>query len=560
MTGRFFGADGTSKDPQLDPFSERRVAERLRSALADHAEQVEPAPNSYLTLSTRLEEAGALAPKPSGRPGGRLLAAAAMTLVALGAGAFVVSQGRTGDLNAVGGDGADNATAVTVPADPTTTIIPSTTTVPAEAPATTPTSEAPVTVALSASVVEKVTLPSAVDAATAAADFVHLLGMPGGARFEGDDGAVAMLPLDQGDQPLARISVAGPEDEVVVTSATSDTVQISDVFVDGDELVVLGQAIVFEAVVEVHLVGADGTRIASTWTSVANCCEDLSPFEARLSTFGVGEGFVVAHGDSAGSGVVSPFSAVPVKFDAGADDTTYTVFRIRPDDSDQGLNLRDLPGTDEGIVLATLPPGETGIKRLPVMPALVGDSYWWRVRTTEGIEGWVHSWFLTPDSSNLSDEDLVRAGQDAIATINSAEFEDVHYANLSLRVPVALGWIGDPLTVRGPQLIDGAFWTEASSWSVPEATYGESEKVISLRSLLDPPDSSDTAPIITAGPSPIYGFEQEWVERYFAGTRAVTIVGSDDDGSELRRSMMLFYEAGPTGPRLVGAVASIFVP
>ncbi len=130
------------------------------------------------------------------------------------------------------------------------------------------------------------------------------------------------------------------------------------------------------------------------------------------------------------------FAAVPVRFEGVADSRTYTVFRIRPDDSDQGLNIRDLPGADEGEVLVTLPPGSAGIRRLPRMPALIGDSFWWLVETGDGIQGWAHSSFLTPDKGSITDDELVDRSRSVAAALASAESGGLDYLGLSRRVPV----------------------------------------------------------------------------------------------------------------------------
>ncbi|MGI9610080.1 MAG: hypothetical protein ACR2NL_07275 [Acidimicrobiia bacterium] len=554
MSGNFFGDNGQPKD--LDPFTEQRVGERVRSALSDHADRVEPAPNSYLALAKRLEETTPSAPKPSRRATGRVFAAAAMFLVVVGGGAFAISQTRTGDVNAVGSDG---------PADTIVDPTPTTTTIPAEEPTTTVASVVTTTTPppeVGATVVDQVDLPPADNPAEAAAEFVHLLGLPGSGRFTVQGNSVDVLPPGNfgSDQlSLAYIETVPNEVGVGISHAVSDTILINEVLVDGDFIVVRGEGIAFEASVEIKLISTDGTPLAFAYTT-AGCCEDLVPFEARLPMVsGSGEAFVVAHGDNAGSGVFPSFAAVPIVYTGPAEKTTYSVFRIRPDDSDRGLNVRDLPGTDEGQVLETLPPGETGIRRLPTMPALVGDSFWWEVETSNGLRGWVHSSFLTPDSSSLTDLDLVEQANFAIWGINAAEVESLGAVPLSRRVPLALGWIGDPRSVSGPQSSDPLLWIEAGEWAVPEATYGEPEKIISLRSLLNLPDTTETDPEIRAGAATIYGFEQEMVDSYFAGTRAVTVSGPEA-GGEPPRSTILFYEATPVGPQLVGVVASIFVP
>ncbi len=322
---------------------------------------------------------------------------------------------------------------------------------------------------------------------------------------------------------------------------------------------VTGRGTAFEAWVGVQLIRTDGSHLASTFTT-AGCCGELVPFEARLPLVpGVGEAFVVAHGDNAGSGVVPPFAAVPIRYQGSVDDsTTYTVFRIRPNDSDRGLNIRDLPGTDEGEVLATLPSGTSGIQRLSRMPALVGDSFWWRVRTADNIDGWVHSSFLTPDQPALDETELRNLAESVVFGISAAEFDGLSGLSLSRRVPVAVGWIGDPIFVVGPELVDPAFWTEARLWRVPEATFGEPETIISLRSLMNLPNLIDQGPTLQPGAALPFGFEQEMAQNYFAGTQAVTVVGPED--GEPLRSMVLFFESSPTGPQLVGVVASIFVP
>ncbi|NNE94461.1 MAG: SH3 domain-containing protein [Acidimicrobiales bacterium] len=546
---------GGDQPEELDRFTEGRVAERVRAALADHAERVEPASNSYLKLIGRLEEVGPAAPKRSKGSNYRVLVAAAAIVVLAGAGAFVVSQARTGDVTAIG-DGSGQ----TVPGPtPTTTIAPveqSTTTV---APVGTTTPPPP---EVAAAVVDQVLVPPVESPVDAAAAFVHLLGLPGSGRFTVEGNTVDVMPPGNfgADQPPLAIIEATPVDQGFgISTAVSDTMLINEVFVDDGELVVRGEGIAFEAAVEVRVIGTDGMPLALGYAT-AGCCEDLVPFEARLPMIsGLGNAFVVAHGDNAGSGVWPAFAAVPIEFQGPADTAEYTVFRIRPDDSDEGLNVRDQPGTDEGRVLATLPPGETGISRLPEMPALVGDSFWWRIQTRSGVEGWVHSSFLTAAGPTTGESDLLDRARVAIYNINAAEYEGLGVVPLSRRVPVALGWLGDPRIVSGPEIADYAFWADARRWPVPEATYGEPEKLISLRSLLDLPETLDSDPELVAGAATVYGFEQEMVESYFVGAQAVTVIGPES-GAEPRRTAMFFFEATPVGPQLVGVVASIFVP
>ncbi len=544
-------------DKSLDPFTEKRVADKVRSALTDHADRVEPAANSYLTLSSRLAGEISSTPKARGRVSARILAAAAMVVVVAGAGIYALNQSGGSDFEATGGV-ANSTAPSSAPPVPTTAVMP--TSMPGEV----TTTVAPAPPEPMVEVLESAQLPSAGSVSEASRSLVHLLGLPGQTRIEERDSIGILLPpaeLDYGGSvpELAKITTRTDSNGTAAVSATSETMQIESVRLDGEEIVVTGKGSAFEAWVGVQLISTDGTRLASTFT-MAGCCEELVPFEARLPLVpGVGEAFVIVHGDNAGSGVVPAFAAVPIHYRGSVDDsTTYTVFRIRPNDSDRGLNIRDLPGTDEGEVLATLPSGTSGIQRLPRMPALVGDSFWWRVRTADDIDGWVHSSFLTPDQPALNETELRHLAESAIFGISAAEFDGLSGVSFSRRVPVAVGWIGDPTFVVGPDLVDPAFWTEARLWRVPEATFGEPETTISLRSLMNLPDLTNQGPALQSGAALPYGFEQNMAENYFAGTQAVTVVGPED--GEPLRSMVLFFESSPTGPQLVGVVASIFVP
>lgn len=527
--------------------SERQVVDRLRLALRDHAAGVEPAPNSYLTLAARVDDSS---PQPPGRMHGVLLAAAALVVLA-GVGGVFLGRDRSGDVSAVGGTGSTLSTTI-APAR-TTTLVPSST-VTAEPPPQTSTPE-PAGPSVVAIPVAEVPRARSVDEAVGS--FLHLLGLPGEAELSTVDGTATLSsPYDE-KVTLAEIFTSSSANGVAVASATSATVTIDRIQLDGGELLVGGSAVAFESVIEVSVISTDGARLAST-TTTAGCCEDPAPYEARLRLAGTGEAFVVVSGDNAGSGVLAPFAAQAIRFEVSEDPATYTVFRIHPEnDADRGLNVRDLPGTDEGQVLATLPPGTTGIRRLPRMPALVGDSFWWEIEAPDGTVGWVHSSFLTPRVAELSDGELEQLARSTIGLVARAEDFGLDRLGLSRRVPVALGWIGSPRYVTGPTLTDVPYWTEARPWPVPEATYGESEKLVSLRSLLNPPSVED--PEIIPGAALRYGFEQEMADQYFAGTQAVTVIGPADE-DEPDRSMVLFYEVGPTGPQLVGAVASIFVP
>ena len=548
----------------LDQVTEKRVADRVRSALGDHAARVEPTSNSYLTLSSRLEEEGAALPKLRWRSGRRILAAAAMLLVVAGAGTYALTQTGGSDFEAIGETGVGTSV---VPVDPSVVTEPPVTT--GAEPVPTASTSPPLPPVATLQVLDQVDLPAADSVAEATAELVFLLGLPGRSQVQEDSVTGIVLPpedLDYGDEArdpfpeLARVQTVRQADGTVASSATSETMQLDEIRLDGDEIVVTGRAIAFEATVEVHLVGTDGTRLASTFT-MAGCCEELVPFEARLPMVsGIGEAFVVAHGDGAGSGIVPAFAAIPIRYQGvSGDPTSYSVFRILPDDSDQGLNLRDLPGTDEGEVLATLPSGTSGIQRLPLMPALVGDSFWWRVRTAENLEGWMHSSFLAAEALPIPDAELRELAEQTLYGIDATEFDGLSSVRLSRRVPVALGWIGDPQKYDGPQLFETGLWIEAREWPVPEATYGEAEKLTSLRSMLNLPDIVVGLFEIEVGGTRPYAIEQEMASSYFAGTQSVTVYGPESD-DEPRRSMVLFVESTSAGPEIIGVVASIFVP
>lgn len=551
-----------------------QTAQHLQQTLHSHADSVEPLSDSYLTLSNRLTST---AGQPSGGvahgrfrlPPARILSAAAMFVLVVGTlGTLAIRNRESGDLTAV-------APTTTIPdLLPSTTSVPPTTTEPIPPTTTTEPEPPPLVQVTAASEVMGPVRGTPTDAARA---FLSLLGMQGNVDFV--DTGLDVVRLERDGFVIAELEIAAvepklpgvgeesgePADSVpgfAVTRANSEGMTLDlppqGVIQDG-LLSVSGNGRGFEASIDISLQSAfDGNLLTKRFTTGGSGPE-TKPFESELNLIGTEAAWVVAASSSGAGGVLTEFAAEPVVYSAGLDSMDYTVFRVSPNDPDGGLNVRDRPGTDEGNVLVTLPPGETGIRRLPRLPALVGDSVWWQVVTSSGQEGWVHSAFLA-EQAGSGDAELEQAAEFTTFFIRIGEPDTLAAIPLSRRYRVAMGWLGatDFVTATDDQVRSPEFWESRREWQVPEATFGQSTLNLSVRSLLNLPDDENAAEVLVNALQP-YGLDQAVVDSYFAGTESVTVVGPETTEGPWR-NVVYFFEGTRNGPELVGIMTSIQVP
>ncbi len=546
-----FSSDSSSMDP-MDPMEQglsdeqRALAASLASTLDRRAAQVEPSSDSYLRLRRAVDDgttprhAGPAGIGPSRPLAVRVLAVAAGVVALIASAAWINSRGGSQLI-----DSAPAAATTTTPP-----VAPSVTTTIAEALPVEPQLVPP---AYTEVPWDSVTGPRRLDPIEAAAAFLSFIRMPYAALdmvdtdvrvFGGDDGATVIAELD-----VVAVEMFDPSlgTGFSVVGATSDAVAV-DVPLAGS--VVVDQTFLVEGAV---LTGGQATTSIELFSNHDGLLLDRrtstgdtsGPVVVDLAVDGADQGWIVmsAFGDG-----TAGFSAVPIEWDAGMDPAEYMVSHIAIDDPDQGLNVRALPGADEGEVLATLPPATSGIRRRGRVPSFIGAQRWLSIITDDGVEGWVNDRYLVriDDVEEGALHDVALAFAEAVATPDNPDL----MASLpwATHKPVSVGWYGGLEQLDQSVLRTAAVWDQPSAWALPDTFDATTER--SLRELV----AVDTAAIGIAHPpgSTIAGsaVASEVAPWSFAGLWSVSL----DAGPSGRQdsTVTLYVEPTVEGPRIVG--------
>jgi hypothetical protein len=441
---------------------DRLTEQRLRSALRSRAERVEPSPDAYARLATRV---AASAPTARRWPSARLAVTAAIGVLvaAAGAAAFLLS----GD---GGGHHVDTAA-------PTTTAAPATTE-PAGPPATDtgPATTEPPTTAPSP---PPLAFPGAdldrwyADPADAGRDFAStILGEPDLVLDEPTDGRIPVRLV--GEDGIARqvvghlvLAAATHPDGTTrygVAAAEADTITIDQPApgsVVADLITVSGRATAFEATLMVAVRSLDGTPLGDALAH-GGAGPDLEPYRVEVPVRGSGTAFVVVTAGSGASGPLSRHAAVPVRLDGTAPAARYAVARVAVDDPDGGLVVRAGPRASAERV-GVLAPAATGIIRTGAP-----QGRWWPV--TDGtVEGWVNSTYLTPYEplDAMRRDELAALAARFAAAVEARDAGALAALPWADDVPVLFGPATSPETLTGSALGDPPFWTSARPFLAP---------------------------------------------------------------------------------------------
>lgn len=454
----------------LDDRHRAEVEDRLRTVLRSRADEVEPGPDAYARLATRV---AGRSHRPSwGRPAVLAVPALAAALAAVvTVGLLLGSDGDDARIDAVApptGGGAPPTTSA--PAAPATTAPP------ASGPTTTLTDGAVDLGALAFPGGDPETWPT--DPLAVARDFAAtVLGEPD-LVLEGPEGDVV---------PVRATGEGGVAGEVVgalrlvrhqaldggtrwgVTGAETSTIRIDRPTAGaavGTPFEVAGASTSFEGALVVRVVALDGTEVGGG-TAMGGAGPELEPFAATVAAVSSAPrpAFVVVTAEPAADGATGRHAAVPVELDAGpAAPATFDVVRVAGDDPDGGLVVRAGPGTDSAVV-GVLPPAAGGVQR--VGPT---DGGWWLV-TAGAVEGWVNSAYLALDVplDERREADLLAITAEVAAALAAGDGDRLAALPWDQRGPVLVGWAGRPEALPAGQLRDASFWTSDRTWPLPEA-------------------------------------------------------------------------------------------
>ncbi len=561
-------------DDRRDDNLHEQLGRDLTEALTQQADRFEPRAESFLRLQQAVDERSAhVTPFESGRRRfpGRYFAAAALVCATVGGVAVLANTDRGTELQTVPADSTEPDPTIT------TTTMPVTTTT-AQGGATTEAGGANTTIAPDpeadlAIEDQLIAGPRRATREAAVRDFMALIRLRfARIDFDGDTATVFSFDPDGNvGQPssvltLVPVRLSSGADGFAVARAEDPSAAIESpapgTKIDGAVVTVSGTGQGFEGGVGVRIYSSFDGLLFDMEGATAGNFDGIAPYSADLRVTGREMGWVVVQ-SSTGADVTAPFSAVPIEWDAGPDPTTYTVSHIRPDDPDEGLNIRNLP---TGSVLDTLSPGTT-IRRRGDVPSFVGSQVWWSVTTEDGLDGWVNRRFLVRDG-DVSDETLELIADQFLNEFATLDGEFATILPWSTTKPVKIGWAPSMTDVDPAQLRDPAFWEAEHEWMVPEATFPEPVLTARFSDLLGFPLAAD-------GSSPGYSYipgaagedvvspyplVAEAIETQFAGASQVSIapVQSGFDGTH--PTFTLFIEPGPDGATIVGVAIDFFIP
>ena len=565
------------------------LEDELTDALQAHADQFEPSADSYRRLQQRVAAEARPAPHLGGPLplGPRLLVAAVLLLVLGGIGAFAFQRTAGENVQAVASTSTiDGELANTVPGGDADS----------EASASEPVDDSaggPNSDAIGPPLPGLAPAPSGVlgprarSAQTAAQKFLELIQRSTDDAVLEVDGPVVHVRTrlengefgDVADLLLGAIEFDNGDPGYVVVGAMSANVRIESpaalATVTDSRLRIGGQGRGFEARLAVDVYSADdGVALVKTW-AMAGGGEALEPFEITVDVAGSEPAWVVVSSTGGTEAHLEPFSAVPIVLNAPQRADTYAVAALAPDDADQGLVFRHLPGTEEGERLGSLPFESSGIRRRGVPSRLgAGNQEWWNIELPAPIDGrhyaWVNSAFLIREGE-VASTDLESIGWQFARGVVDGEQAELVALPWTTRRSVMLGWSGGLQAFDGASLAESGVWDAERTWVLPQEAFSEGETMATARALFDPfrsfepgtrPGNPDNLTVTTGTDlsmvSP-YGGDQQQLRTRFHGASWVQIADAEASTPGWKVTT-LFVEAGVDGPEIVGVVSTVWIP
>ncbi len=393
----------------------------------------------------------------------------------------------------------------------------------------------------------------------AARAFLDLLRLQYGATEPIDDGRVVVRNLvdgqdiDGGDAPIAAtLHLTRVDGGYAVFAASSEGITIDEVAggplpdgllrIDGSDAgsgLPVGVRVMSALDNRVLAVGQAG----AVTPSLPAESDEPTPFTAELAVVGAENAWVIVFDGGADPGATEAFAARSVSYRSVDDPAGYAVVRVRPNDPDDGLQLRSGPGSTEPS-LGVIPAGAGGVRRTGEYPVPIGTELWWSVVTDQGLTGWVNSRYLA--STEPLPVDRLRALAERFDSNGTEAAPAAADLPLTRRADVAIGLPARPLEVPPETLLVADGWTEVRSF--PLTADGADSLAASLDDLR--PVDVGLTPTIDVEAEFTSASDQAAAERYFGDLPSVVIAGSGSDGIATRT--FLFAESTPDGPEVVG--------
>ena len=393
----------------------------------------------------------------------------------------------------------------------------------------------------------------------AARAFLDLLRLQYGATEPVDDGRVVVRSLvdgrdgDGGDGSIAAtLHLTGIDGGYAVFAASSESITIDEVSggsLPNGLLRIDGSGAGPDAPVSVRVMSALDNRVLAVGQARAGTQrlpaepDEPTPFTAELAVVGAENAWVIVFDGGAAPGPTDAFAARSVSFRSVDDPAEYAVVRVRPDDPDDGLQLRSGPGSTEPS-LGVIPAGAGGVRRTGTYPVPIGTELWWSVTTDQGLTGWVNSRYLA--STEPLPVDRLRALAERFGAGGIEADRSATDLPLTRRAAVAIGLPARPLEVPPETLLVADGWTEVRSFPL---TADGTDSVDASLADLRPVDVGLT-PTIDVEATFTSASDRAAAGRYFGDLPYVVVAGSGPDGIATRT--FLFAESTPDGPEVVG--------
>ncbi len=537
----------------------------LKNALHDKANQIEPTADSYVKLASRVNTSKGVSRGGSDRF--RFLAVAAIFLAVIGSVGFYMAREADDD---------------TIAAGPTTTeitVAPPASTAP-QSDATDPTDgEAPPLQGFVAG-------PIASTREGAAVAFLEMLGVEGATVTV--NGNVAEIQTDKEDGSLGaivsyfdlvRVESKGGyavsearSDEVTIDDPAAPTSASYDIYTDS-EIAIKGEGRGWEANLVLKAISAiDGTLLDRGFATGGS--SDIVPFDGLLQVFGTGRAWIMVQSDGAINGVIPPFAAVPISYEAPLHPVQYTVVGVPDDDPDGGLNVRNSPGiaaesdtttstgeatgttgpeADPHAVVAVLDNGTTDIHLRSLVPVKIDGQEWWNVEAG-AVEGWVNSRYLA-DLDQQRIDNLTQLARDFEAAMvgDPALVKSLPWITEGVAY---VGWYQNLLEVSSPTVATVDWWD--TDRAVLEPGMAESSGLItSLREFMSSPIDDISAEVGFDMGSP-YSLDQDVHSQLASDYDFVTLLYEDENAAF--KIITLYVDGSVDSPVIAVVAAAIWIP
>lgn len=535
------------------------VAQRLSGALSASAEGVEPRPDAYARLATRVvvevPDSRLATGSRWSRRSPRLVLGLSLALVAVAGVALVAPRvaGRNDTVATlvVGGLASEGAGAGRYGNGPfdaaspaSSALLPSSV---ADARSRTQTrtwsdKTAAVTAFLDLMGIDAIGRPSWA-ASQVGGDKAKVRATVRGSRAEGE----VTVTLE-----LARIGAGTPSEGWVVTGAFDRRLGIgtlvvdgrpvtgSDLAVSGAALTVSGRAADTDRTVQLELRSATTGRVLARASAPVGDQPEPDGFAGAMPLVGTDQAWAVAWVPPVGAESEGRLAARLVSFDGAPDPTTYLVTRITA--TDAGLRLRRDPSMGDNVI-EVLAPGAAVARQSGLAPVVVDGTVWWPVSTPHS-SGWAAARYLSARPQEGTDQLRALVRQ----LFETAASPDHAGSWLPVSQPFPL-----PLFVDGVRVnLDPSQLSSSEGWNKADIPVGPI--TCSLVDLLQASEQGSEVDVRADGSGRFVDPAMESLAQHtFGGLSAVT---ADYIGTDRRHHRLhVYFEGSGDGPQMAGIMA-----